>query len=134
MPSAVVLDLATFLPANRFTLCDRMELSRWSDIAHARGDTRLVLHERLEGDPSDVGNYVAVYPAGDSWAAWGLSRRPGGIVVWDSVTGLDKGRFASMHEALSWVMEQKSDPAPGRACRPSSMEAKHSPVRLLRGS
>ena len=104
MSFASVLDLAASAAANRFTLRDRMELDRLTGIAHDRGEERLVLHERLEGDPSDVGNYVAVYAAGCCWASWGLSRRLGGIVVWNSVTGLDSGRFTSMHEALSWVL------------------------------
>ena len=106
MPSATILDLAVCSAANRFTLRDRMELGRFAQVAEARGDERLVLHQRLDGDPSDVGNNVAVYAAGCCWASWGLSRRLGGIVVWDSVTGLDSGRFASMHEALTWVLDQ----------------------------
>ena len=112
MPTASVLDLAVSSAVNRFTLRDRMELDRFAEIAHERGKERLVLHERLEGDPSDVGNYVAVYAAGCCWASWGLSRRLGGIVVWDSVTGLDSGRFASMHEALSWVLGHGPGPQP----------------------
>ena len=100
-----------------------MELGRWSEIANARGGERLVLHERLEGDPSDVGNYVAVYAAGCCWASWGLSRRPGGIVVWDSVTGLDSGRFASMHDALFWVLGHGPRRAHRTLCRLPAVRA-----------
>ena len=142
MPSASVLDLPALAVANRLTLRDRMELDRWSDVARGRGAGRLVLHERLEGDPSEVGNYVAVYAGDGGWASWGLSRRLGGIVVWDSVSGADIGRFASMHEALSWVLEAIPGQRPAQACRrsvgqscvPAPMPADRPPVRLGRGS
>ncbi len=128
MQSASVLDLAASSAANRFTLRDRMELDRLAGIAHGRGEARLMLHERLEGDASDVGNYVAVYAAGCCWASWGLSRRLGGIVVWDSVTGLDSGRFASMHEALSWVLGRRPGPRSGLpATRRQDPDATHAP-------
>ncbi len=142
MPSASVLDLAALAVANRLTLRDRMELDRWSDLAHGRGAGRLVLHERQEGDPSEVGNYVAVYAGDGGWASWGLSRRLGGIVVWDSVSGADIGRFASMHEALSWVLEAIPGQRPARACQrsdgqariPAPMSTSVLPVRLGRSS
>ena len=134
MPSALVLDLAACSAANRFTLRDRMELGRFAEITRVRGEERLVLHERVEGDPSDVGNYVAVYAAGCCWASWGLSRRLGGIVVWDSVTGLDSGRFASMHEALSWVLSRGAGPARSPGCPPPAAQAKKPPVHLGQGS
>ena len=121
MPSASVLDLTACAVANRFTVRDRMELGRWTEQALLRHGDRLVLHERLDGDPSDVGNYVAVYSAGCGWASWGLSRRLGGIVVWNSVSGLDSGRFTSLHEALCWVMDHRSDTIHGRP-RPASPE------------
>ncbi|MGI4976919.1 MAG: hypothetical protein ACRYG6_08250 [Janthinobacterium lividum] len=115
MPPALVLALASAVATNRFTLRDRLDLDRWGEIAQARGGVRLVVHERQDGDPSDVGNYAAVYAAGCCWASWGLSRRPGGIVVWNSVTGRDRGRFASVHEALGWVLDRHPDPE----CKPS---------------
>lgn len=111
MASASVVPLAAYAVTNRFTLHDRIELQRWTEIARERGFDRLVLHERLESDPSDVGNFVAVYAGGCCWASWGLSRRPDGIVAWDSVSGLDRGLFRSMHDALSWVLEHRADPA-----------------------
>ncbi len=120
MPSASVLDLPALAVANRLTLRDRMELDRWSDVARGRGAGRLVLHERLESDPLEVGNYVAVYAGDGGWASWGLSRRLGGIVVWDSVSGADIGRFASMHEALLWVLEAIPGRRPALACRRSA--------------
>lgn len=122
MPPALVLDLASAAAANRFTLRDRLDLDRWAEIAQARGGARLAVHERQDGDPSDVGNYAAVYAAGCCWSSWGLSRRPGGIVVWNSATGRDRGRFASVHEALSWVLDRR--PAP--ECAPSPTQAEHS--------
>ena len=109
MPSALVLDLAAYAATNRFTARDRVELEHWTEIAQQRGFDRLVLHERQEGDAADVGNYLAIYAAGCTWASWGLSRRPGGIVAWDSVSGLDRGRFRSMHDALGWILERRSD-------------------------
>jgi len=116
MPSALVLRLAAHVATNRFTVLDRMELERWTEIARQHGFDRLVLHERLDGDPSDVGNYLAVYAEGCGWASWGLSRRPGGIVAWDRVSGLDQGRFRSMHEALSWVLERRVSPIRRPSC------------------
>ncbi len=110
MPPALVLDLASAVATNRFTLRDRLDLDRWGEIAQTRGGVRLIVHERQDGDPSDVGNYAAVYAAGCCWASWGLSRRPGGIVVWNSVTGRDRGRFASVHDALAWVLDHRTDP------------------------
>ena len=121
MASASVVPLAAYVATNRFTLHDRIELQRWTLIACERGD-RLVLHERLEGDPSDVGNFVAVYAQGCCWASWGLSRRQDGIVAWDSVSGLDRGRFQSMHDALSWVLERKADTARRTPCRAASRD------------
>ncbi len=109
MPSAIVFPLAAHAATNRFTVRDRIELERWTEIAKQRGFDRLVLHERLESDPSDVGNYLAVYAEGCCWASCGLSRRPDGIVAWDSVSGLDLGRFHSMSDALSWVLERRAD-------------------------
>ena len=133
MPSAAVLDLAACAAANRFTVRDRMELGRWSEPARLRGGERLVLHERLDGDPSDVGNYVAVYAPGCGWASWGLSRRLGGIVVWNSATGLDSGRFASVHEALCGVMDHRPDAIHGRHRAVPATEA-GAPGRLRQGS
>ena len=133
MPSASVLDLAACAVANRLTVRDRMELGRWTEHALLRQGERLVLHERLDGDPSDVGNYVAVYAAGCSWASWGLSRRLGGIVVWNSVSGLDSGRFTSLHEALCWVMNHRPDTTRGRY-RPASAGRDKVSGRLRQGS
>ena len=109
MSSALVFHLAAPATTNRFTVRDRIELERWTDVARQRGFDRLMLHERLESDPSDVGNYLAVYAEGCCWASWGLSRRTDGIVAWDCVSGLDLGSFRSMHDALSWVLERRAD-------------------------
>ena len=121
MSSALIFHLAAPAAANRFTVRDRIELERWTDVARRCGFDRLTLHERLESDPSDVGNYLAIYPEGCCWASWGVSRRTDGIVAWDCVSGLDLGRFRSMNDALSWVLERKADtidvpPAPSAAC------------------
>ena len=129
MPSASVVQLSAYVATNRFTMRDRLELERWTEIARQRGFDRPVLHERLEGDPADVGNFVAVYAEGCCWASWGLSRRQNGIVAWDSVSGLDRGRFRSMHDALSWVLERGADAAHGTSGHATSRDEPEAAVR-----
>ena len=111
MPSAVIVSFASYARANRFTVRDRLDLQGWGEIAGTLGFDRLVVHERLDGDPPDVGDYLALYPRGRSWATWCLSRRSSGIVAWHCASGLDSGCFATVGDALAAILGVGRAPA-----------------------
>ena len=83
---------------------DRMQVSIWQDKARLAGYDRMVIHDRDEGDASEVGSFLSVHRSGQAWSRWGFARAGARIRVWCSLTGADAGDFASLSEALQAVL------------------------------
>jgi hypothetical protein len=88
----------------RLTLCDRIDVTQWQEQASRHGYDRLVIHERGPMDPPDVESFLSVYPRGDMWARWGITRSGASVLAWCSRSGSDIGRFASVGDALSALL------------------------------
>jgi hypothetical protein len=84
---------------------DRIIVTRWQDRARAAGFDRMVIHDRDEGDASDVGNFLSVHCNGQSWSRWGFARAGRQIRAWCCLTGSDVGQFATLDDALAAVLE-----------------------------
>lgn len=100
MTGAAVIRFDVSQRASRFTMADRLELQELGGLVHELEFGRMVVHERVDGDPPDLGNYLSLYLPGRSLASWSLLRRADGIVAWHCGTGRDRGRFGSIREAL----------------------------------
>jgi hypothetical protein len=98
------------------TPLDRMEIHRWRDHARGLGYDRMVIHDREPGDFSEMGNFLSLYRAGESWSRWVFARKGSVISVWCSLTGADLGEFRNLEAAFQAVL-----PAPG-GLRPSLPE------------
>ena len=97
-----------------------MQVSFWQDRARQAGFDRMVIHDRDDGDASEVGNFLSVYLSGQAWSRWGFARAGASIRAWCCLTGADVGEFASMNEALAAVLRG----AAGDACdEPDGAEA-----------
>ncbi len=83
---------------------DRMQVGAWQEKARQAGFDRMVIHDRDEGDASEVGNFLSVYSSGQAWSRWGFARAGKCIRAWCCLTGADVGEFASMNEALTSVL------------------------------
>lgn len=83
---------------------DRMQMSAWHDKARLAGYDRMVIHDRDEGDASEVGNFLSVYRRGQAWSRWGFARSGARIRAWCCLTGADVGDFASLSDALHSVL------------------------------
>jgi hypothetical protein len=90
------------------TIKDRMDVAKWRENAGQFGYDRLVVHERLAGDPPELGSYLAVYRRGEPWARWGITRMGQGLMAWCCVTGNDVGSFATVEEALQALLPQQT--------------------------
>ncbi len=88
---------------------DRMQVGFWRDRARHAGFDRMVIHDRDEGDASEVGNFLSVYLRGQAWSRWGFARAGACIRAWCCLTGADVGEFASMSEALTAVLRGSGD-------------------------
>ncbi len=89
---------------------DRMEVAKWRENARNCGYDRLVIHERVAGDPPEVGSFLSVYRRGEPWSRWGVTRMGDGIVAWCCVTGTDVGRFATIEAALLALLPESTMP------------------------
>ncbi len=107
MRSATIMLFPGRLQAIRFTQADRLELQQLGALLRERGLARMVMHERLDADPPELGNYLALYAAGESLASWGLMRRGSGVVLWHCGTGRDLGCFVSVREALLSLPQER---------------------------
>ena len=87
--------------AEGFTFADRMALQSWSMRATALGYGRVLIEPGCPGGGPDRASYALIYRRNDPWSRWGLSRGPGGITVWCSLTGADHGDFRTMDAALA---------------------------------
>ncbi len=81
-----------------------MQVAAWQDRAKLAGYDRMVIHDRDEGDASEVGNFLSVYRRGQAWSRWGFARSGARIGAWCCLTGADVGDFASLSDALQSVL------------------------------
>jgi len=105
---AVASNVIPFAPKPRaaayLTPLDRMEIHRWREHASRLGYDRMVIHDREPGDFSEMGNFLSVYRAGESWSRWVFARNGSVVSVWCSLTGADMGEFPSLQVAFQTVM------------------------------
>ena len=104
---------------------DRMQVSFWQDRARQAGYDRMVIHDRDEGDASEVGNFLSVYLRGQAWSRWGFARAGSCIRAWCCLTGADIGEFHSMNEALGAVLPGASDAGARETSRQSASNLVH---------
>lgn len=91
---------------------DRMQVGFWQDRARQAGYDRMVIHDRDEGDASEVGNFLSVYLRGQAWSRWGFARSGAYIRAWCCLTGADVGEFTSINEAMTSVLRGIGDVSP----------------------
>lgn len=89
---------------NRLTMRDRMRALTWAETARGLGYQRVVIRERHPEDDPQIGDHVAIYRAGEPWAAWGVARHGASLRVWRCATGADLGDFESIDEALEAIV------------------------------
>ncbi len=87
-----------------------MEVHRWREQARSFGYDRLVIHERLAGDPPEVGSFLSVYRRGEPWSRFGITRVAGRVLAWCCRTGSDIGRFDSVSAALHALLPVEVSP------------------------
>jgi hypothetical protein len=86
------------------TLTDRIEVIRWQEVARQAGYDRMVIHDRSEGDPTEVGTFLSIYGSGEVWSRWAFARRGAEIHAWCAISLVDIGVFSTMSEALAAVL------------------------------
>ena len=86
-----------------------MQVGFWREAARDAGYDRMVIHDRDEGDASEVGNFLSVHRSGQAWSRWGFARAGTRIRSWCCLSGADVGEFASLNEALSTVLAGVSE-------------------------
>ena len=86
------------------TARDRIDLANARERARLAGFDRLVVHERDQGDASDVGEFLTVYESGQVWSRWGLARAGAAVRAWCCLTGVDAGEFRTLREAFAAVL------------------------------
>ena len=72
--------------------------------ARLEGFDRLVVHDRDNGDASEVGEFLTVYRSGEAWSRWGFARAGNAVRAWCSLTGVDVGEFRTLREAFGAVL------------------------------
>ncbi len=94
----------------RLSMRDRMDVTYWQESARQFGYDRLVIHERTECDPPEVGSVLSIYRSGEAWSRWGVARCGATVLAWCSVSGADLGQFATVAEALGTLFGGASPP------------------------
>jgi hypothetical protein len=108
---AVIIPFPIRAPrSHRLTLRDRIAILAWDEAARLAGYDRVVIRERQPQDDPHIGDYLSVYRAGESWAAWGLARQGWTLRVWRCATGADIGDFPSIEAALAAIEAAPTDP------------------------
>ena len=97
-----------------------MQVGFWQERASKAGYDRMVIHDRDEGDASEVGNFLSVYLRGQAWSRWGFARGGACIRAWCCLTGADVGEFDSLNAALTAVLRGAGDVS---LCEPDGIEA-----------
>jgi hypothetical protein len=106
-------------PGNRLNAADRHQAVAWLGSASAEGYGDVRLHQPEAGNCPEFGEILAIYRAGEPWAAWGIARCGKTLLLWRSSTGETIGSFRSMTDALAAI-----PPAPRRAhSGPCDMES-----------
>lgn len=105
---------AVGLYRNRLNIKDRIEIHAWGTKARAFGYDRVVVRERQPEDDPNIGDFLAIYRAGEKWAAWGVARHGGSIRVWRCATGADLGDFRTIEQALAAILLVSPHPEPLR--------------------
>ena len=86
------------------TARDRIDVVLWQDRARAAGFDRMVTHERDENDAPEVTAFLMVHRTGQTWARWGFTRTPVGVLAWCCLTGADVGTYDTMSAAFDAVL------------------------------
>ena len=86
--------------ATCFTIADRIALLEW-DGQGSGGYARMALEEGVPGATPDRSAYVLLYRHHDQFAALGLTRRAGDILVWRCSDGRGCGTYPTMAAALA---------------------------------
>ena len=108
-PAGTVIRLRPRAPApDKLTMRDRMDIAQLREEASARGFERLVIHEPGIEDGPHASAYLGIYPRGEAWARYGISRQGNVLTAWVCASGRDIGRFATMGEALCGVIHGAS--------------------------
>ncbi len=102
-----------------------MQVGFWQDRARQAGFDRMVIHDRDEGDASEVGNFLSVHLRGQAWSRWGFARGGNTVRAWCCLTGADVGEFASMNEALTAVLRGAGDVSLGEPDGPEASNLIH---------
>jgi hypothetical protein len=103
-PEAIIIPFpAAEFRQNRLTMRDRMRALAWAETARKLGYHRVVIRERHPEDDPQIGDHLAIYRAGEPWAAWGIARHGASLRVWRCATGADLGDFDTIDEALDAV-------------------------------
>ncbi len=91
---------------------DRVDIANVRERARLGGFDRLVVHERDEGDASDVGDFLTVYRDGEAWSRWGFARAGHNVRAWCCLTGVDVGDYRTLREAFGAVLFKEDEAAP----------------------
>lgn len=127
---AIIVPFSPRAPQRQhLTVRDRMSAANWDAEMPLFGYDRLVIHNRMPGDPPELGDMLLAYRTGEPWAAWGFARDREVILAWACATGADIGRFRDLDEALTRLL---CPPEPRQAV---PMQAAHrlsaEPIRLF---
>ncbi len=96
-----------------------MSALAWAERARGFGYDRVVIRERHPQDDPQIGEHLAIYRAGEAWAAWGVARHGLSLRVWRCATGADLGDFDTIDEALSAIVTAPLMPEPRLRRQPS---------------
>jgi hypothetical protein len=102
-PAAVVIPLVPRRVRSVLTVCERIELLRWTDAARAFGIRAARIHEPEQGDDPALGGFILFYTVDGVWAAWGVAPQAGRYEVWRPNTGITVGWFACFADALAAI-------------------------------
>lgn len=89
---------------NRLTVRDRIEILAWEEEARRFGYDRVFVRRRDPHDDPQIGDFLAIYRAGQKWATWGVARQGGSLRVWRCATGADLGDFPTIEQALAAIL------------------------------
>jgi hypothetical protein len=91
--------------SNRLGPRERIEASRWAEVAQPHGFSRVLIHD-ASADDAAFGDFLLIYESGREWASWGVARDARGFVVWRPGTGETIGCYGLLSEALEAVLTQ----------------------------
>lgn len=86
--------------ATCFTIADRIAFLEWSSQGSG-GYAQTAMEEGVPGGTPDRSAYILLYRRHDLFAAFGLTRRAGNILVWRCSDGTGCGSYPTMAAALA---------------------------------